>query len=128
MIALSQAGKKHCFRGQPGKDFYTIYHDYEWGVPVHDDIRLFEMLVLEGAQAGLSWETILKRRENYRKAFYHFDPRKVAFMNDQELNLLLHNEKLIHNRLKIFLFAGTPKYFLGFKRNSILLIGIFGEL
>ena len=74
MTILCSDGKKRCFGGQPGKEFYARYHDNEWGIPVHDDQNLFEMLVLEGAQAGLSWETILKRREGYRKAFYHFDP------------------------------------------------------
>ena len=70
--------KTRCFGSAPGKEFYAEYHDKEWGIPVYDDKRLFEMLILEGAQAGLSWETILKRREEYRRAFYHFDPVKVA--------------------------------------------------
>src|SRR5579871_801082 len=83
-------------------DLYTAYHDEEWGVPVHDDRHLFEMLILEGAQAGLSWETILKRREGYRKAFFHFDPKKVAKMTDAELNALFKNEEIIRNRLKIY--------------------------
>lgn len=94
--------KKRCFGGQPGKEFYAAYHDNEWGIPVHDDVHLFEMLILEGAQAGLSWETILKRREAYREAFHHFDPLKVASMSDEELNALLQNDKIIRNRLKIF--------------------------
>lgn len=85
-----------------GKDFYEEYHDKEWGIPVHDDRCLFEMLILEGAQAGLSWETILKRREGYRKAFHHFDPVKVAEMTDTELNALRENSEIIRNRLKIF--------------------------
>ena len=74
--------KKRCFGGGPGKEFYADYHDSEWGIPVHDDQRLFEMLILEGAQAGLSWETILKRRQGYRRAFHQFDPVKVAAMSD----------------------------------------------
>jgi DNA-3-methyladenine glycosylase I len=65
MTALGIDGKRRCFGGQSGKEFYAAYHDNEWGIPVHDDRRLFEMLILEGAQAGLSWETILKRREGY---------------------------------------------------------------
>ena len=69
--------KKRCFGSSPGKEFYAEYHDREWGISVYDDRRLFEMLILEGAQAGLSWETILKRREGYQKAFYHFDPVKI---------------------------------------------------
>ncbi len=94
--------KKRCFGSLPGKEFYADYHDNEWGVPVYEDRRLFEMLILEGAQAGLSWETILKRRENYRKAFHGFDPIKVAKMTDAELNGLLHNEGIIRNRLKVY--------------------------
>ena len=78
--------KKRCFGSAPGKEFYAEYHDKEWGIPVYDDKHLFEMLILEGAQAGLSWETILKRREGYRKAFHYFDPAKVAKMTDDELN------------------------------------------
>ena len=85
MAVTSGDDKKRCFAGLPGKEFYTAYHDDEWGVPVYDDRHLFEMLILEGAQAGLSWETILKRREGYRKAFHHFDPIKVASMSDSEL-------------------------------------------
>lgn len=92
--------KKRCF-GE-GKEFYAKYHDTEWGIPVHDDRHLFEMLILEGAQAGLSWETILKRREGYREAFHNFDPQKVALMTDQELEKLLKNDQIIRNRLKIF--------------------------
>ncbi len=92
--------KMRCFG--TGKEFYAEYHDREWGVPVHDDRLLFEMLILEGAQAGLSWETILKRREGYRGAFHYFDPSKVAKMSDGELNALLENPNIIRNRLKIF--------------------------
>jgi DNA-3-methyladenine glycosylase I len=91
---------KRCF-GE-GKEFYAKYHDEEWGVPVHDDQKLFEFLILEGAQAGLSWETILKRRDGYRKAFHQFDPHKVAKMKDQDLEKLMQNEGIIRNRLKIF--------------------------
>ena len=69
---------KRCFWVSLDKPYYVEYHDTEWGVPVHDDQRHFEMLILEGAQAGLSWETILRKRENYRKAFAGFDPAKVA--------------------------------------------------
>lgn len=85
-----------------GKPHYEEYHDTEWGVPVHDDQKHFEMLLLEGAQAGLSWETILKRRENYRAAFKQFDPSAVANMTDDELEMLLTNSGIIRNRLKIF--------------------------
>lgn len=94
-----------------GKPFYEQYHDVEWGVPVHDDRQHFEMLILEGAQAGLSWETILKRRDNYRAAFLNFDPGKVARMSDAQLETLLTDVGLIRNRLKIF---GTRKNALAF--------------
>jgi DNA-3-methyladenine glycosylase I len=85
-----------------GKPHYEDYHDTEWGVPVHDDQKHFEMLILEGAQAGLSWETILKRRENYRVAFKQFDPSAVANMTNDELEMLLTNSGIIRNRLKVF--------------------------
>lgn len=85
-----------------GKPFYEDYHDREWGVPVHDDRHFFEMLILEGAQAGLSWETILKRREGYRAVFHHFDVNKVAAMTDAELETVLRDERIIRNRLKVF--------------------------
>jgi DNA-3-methyladenine glycosylase I len=104
--------KKRCFGGQPGKEFYADYHDNEWGVPLHDDNRLFEMLILEGAQAGLSWETILKRREGYRKAFHKFDPVKVAKMSDKELEALREDEGIIRNRLKIYAARQNAQVFL----------------
>jgi DNA-3-methyladenine glycosylase I len=85
---------------------YIDYHDHEWGVPVHDDRKLFEMLILEGAQAGLSWYTVLKKRETYREAFDGFDPVKVAAYDDAKIEELLANPGLIRNRLKI---AGTVK-------------------
>jgi len=94
--------KKRCFGGAPGKEFYAEYHDREWGVPQHDDRHLFEMLILEGAQAGLSWETILKRRHNYRRLFHAFDPKKVAAMTDAALEEILLNPDIIRNRLKVF--------------------------
>ena len=77
------------------------YHDDEWGVPVHDDTRLFEFLILEGAQAGLSWETILRKRDNYRAAFDGFNPKKVANYDERKIAALLQNEGIIRNRLKI---------------------------
>lgn len=77
------------------------YHDEEWGVPLHDDVRLFEFLVLEGAQAGLSWETILNKRENYRAAFDGFNPAKVARYNERKIEALMNNAGIIRNRLKI---------------------------
>ena len=77
------------------------YHDTEWGVPLHDDRALFELLTLEGAQAGLSWSTILRKRENYRAAFDNFDPQKVARYNDRKVASLLADEGIVRNRLKI---------------------------
>jgi DNA-3-methyladenine glycosylase I len=112
MTMLCEDGKKRCFGGQPGKEFYAEYHDKEWGIPVHDDTHLFEMLILEGAQAGLSWETILKRRQGYRVAFHQFDPRKVAAMTDTELEALLQNEGIIRNRLKVFGTRQNAQVFL----------------
>ena len=105
-------GKKRCFGGELGKEFYADYHDNEWAVPVHDDRRLFEMLVLEGAQAGLSWEIILKKREGYRQAFHRFDPAKVAAMTDEELEALRDNPEIIRNRLKIYAVRQNGKVFL----------------
>lgn len=80
---------------------YTAYHDHEWGVPVHDDRLLFEFLILEGAQAGLSWITILRKREAYREAFDHFDAEKVACYNDKKVAALLANSGIVRNRLKV---------------------------
>ncbi len=80
---------------------YVRYHDFEWGVPLHDDGRLFEFLVLEGAQAGLSWITILRKRENYRRAFDDFDPRRIAGYGVKKIEGLLSNSGIIRNRLKI---------------------------
>src|SRR5438093_7844426 len=77
------------------------YHDTEWGVPVHDDGKLFEFLVLEGAQAGLNWQTVLNKRENYRRAFSAFDPAKIASYNNKDVQRLLRDSGIIRNRLKI---------------------------
>lgn len=104
--------KYRCFGNKPNQEFYAQYHDNEWGIPVHDDRHLFEMLVLEGAQAGLSWETILKRRDGYKKAFHNFDPKKVAAMGDIELNALRDDERIIRNRLKIFSARQNAQVFL----------------
>lgn len=92
--------KKRCEWVGP-EEISIRYHDVEWGVAVHDDIRLFESLVLDGAQAGLSWMTILKRRENYRRAFEGFEPEKVARYNPAKINELLQDKGIIRNRLKI---------------------------
>ena len=88
------------------------YHDEEWGTPVHDDRALFEFLILEGAQAGLSWDTILKKRENYRAAFDNFDPARVARYDRKKVQSLLKNEGIIRNKLKIHSAIRNAKAFL----------------
>jgi DNA-3-methyladenine glycosylase I len=93
-------------------ELYIQYHDTEWGVPIHDDRLLFEFLILEGAQAGLSWETILKKRENYRRAFDNFDPAIVAGYGRKKRNDLLANPGIIRNRLKIEAAIENAKAFL----------------
>ena len=92
------------------------YHDEEWGVPLHDDNRLFEFLILEGAQAGLSWETILRKRDNYRKAFDRFNPAKVAKYDQAKIDQLLNNEGIIRNRLKINSAVTNARSFLEVKK------------
>jgi DNA-3-methyladenine glycosylase I len=91
---------------------YIKYHDEEWGVPVHDDRKLFEFLILEGAQAGLSWITILKKRENYIKAFDNFDPVKVSRYSEKKIEKLLLNPGIVRNKLKINSSVGNAKAFL----------------
>lgn len=91
---------------------YTDYHDKEWGVPLHDDRELFELLILEGAQAGLSWLIILKKRENYRKAFDNFDAEKISEYGGKKIKQLLSNEGIIRNRLKIKSTIQNAKAFL----------------
>ncbi len=91
---------------------YIEYHDKEWGRPVHDDRLLFEFLILEGAQAGLSWLTVLKKRENYRKAFNHFDAAKIARYDDKKVKQLLTHAGIIRNRLKIASSVANAKAFL----------------
>ena len=90
---------KRCFWART--PLSIAYHDEEWGVPLHDDNRLFEFLILEGAQAGLSWETILRKRDNYRAAFDRFNPAKVAKYDQRKIDKLLNNDGIIRNRLKI---------------------------
>jgi DNA-3-methyladenine glycosylase I len=92
--------------------FYIDYHDNEWGVPLHDDRKLFEFLILEGAQAGLSWETVLKKRENYRKAFNNFDPAKISRYGDKKTEALLGDKRIIRNKLKITSAINNTKRFL----------------
>jgi DNA-3-methyladenine glycosylase I len=96
----------------PSNDLSIRYHDEEWGKPLHDDRGLFEFLILEGAQAGLSWDTILRKRENYRKAFDGFDVNKVARYTDKKVEKLLQDEGIIRNRLKIASAISNARAFL----------------
>jgi len=93
-------------------ELMKVYHDTEWGVPLHDDKKLFEFLILEGAQAGLSWETILRRRQGYRRAFCNFNVRKVAAMTKRDLNRLIKDTAIIRNRLKIEAAISNARAFI----------------
>ena len=108
--------KKRCL--WPGNDdLYIRYHDEEWGVPVHEDRVLFETLCLEGQQAGLSWITVLKKRDNYRKAFYNFNIKKVSLMSDNDIFALLLNDDLIKNKLKLFSIRNNAISFQNIQKN-----------
>ncbi len=96
-----------------GDPLYIAYHDHEWGVPVHDDLRLFEFLLLEGAQAGLSWLTILKKRENYRRAFSGFDPQRIAVYSAGDVQRLMADAGIVRNRLKIESAINNARSVLG---------------
>ncbi len=104
--------KKRCEWVNLKNDLYVKYHDEQWGVPCYDDRMLFEMLILEGAQAGLSWETILTKRENYKKAFDNFDVQKVACYDEKKETELLANKGIIRNRLKIKSTINNAKVFI----------------
>jgi DNA-3-methyladenine glycosylase I len=105
---------KRCAWAKEG--LYIAYHDQEWGVPVHDDRLLFEFLILEGAQAGLSWITILKKRENYRRAFHNFDARKIARYDSRKIQKLLGDPGIVRNRLKIESAVRNAKAFLAVQK------------
>lgn len=127
---MNQGERPRC--GWCGSDpLYIRYHDEEWGVPIGDDRHLFEMLVLEGAQAGLSWITILRKREAYREAFHGFDPLGVAAMTDTELEAVLQNPGIVRNRLKVFSARDNAKAFLVAQREfgsfAAFLDGFLGE-
>ena len=96
----------------PKTELDIAYHDREWGLPVHDDRQLFEFLILEGAQAGLSWSTILKKRENYRRAFAGFDPKRIAQFRPSQTNSLMKDEGIVRNRLKIESAVTNARAFL----------------
>lgn len=95
-----------------GDPLLMEYHDHQWGVPVHDDRKLFEMLILEGVQAGLSWLTVLKRRDNYREAFDHFDPVKIANYDEKKIAALLQDASIIRNKLKVNAAVTNARCFL----------------
>lgn len=99
-----------------GSQLYLDYHDHEWGVPVHDDRKLFEMLVLEGAQAGLSWSTILNKRQGYRQAFDNFEPELVASYDEQKCAELMANPAIVRNRLKIAAAIQNARAFLAIQQ------------
>ncbi len=104
--------KKRCLWCPPDDEEYIRYHDEEWGVPVHDDRLLFEMIILEGAQAGLSWRTILKRRDSYRKAYDNFDAKKIARYDAKKVKALMADAGIIRNRLKVAASIENAKAFL----------------
>jgi DNA-3-methyladenine glycosylase I len=114
---MTAPDKKNAVRcAWPSNDLSILYHDREWGVPQHDDRVLFEFLLLEGAQAGLSWDTILRKRENYRAAFDGFDPKKIAQYDPRKLQRLLRDEGIIRNRLKIASAVQNAKAFLAVQK------------
>ncbi len=98
---------------------YLEYHDHEWGVPVYDEVKLFEMLILEGMQAGLSWITILKKRENYRQLFAKFEPQRIARFTDKKLEKILTNPAIIRNRLKVYGIRTNAIAFLNLQKAEI---------
>lgn len=104
--------KKRCAWLNLTNPLYVEYHDKEWGVPIHDDIKLFEMLILEGAQAGLSWETVLNKRYHYQKVFLGFDPKKVARFSSRKIEALLLDPGIVRNRLKVESAVQNAKAFL----------------
>lgn len=110
-MAVKTANRKRC--SWAGDDpLYVAYHDKEWGRPLHDNVKLFELLTLEGAQAGLSWITVLRKRDNYRKAFAGFDPKKVARFGPDKVKALMNNPGIIRNRLKIESTVSNARAFL----------------
>ncbi len=102
-----------------GSEIYEAYHDEEWGVPVRDDRALFEMLNLEGAQAGLSWITVLKKRETYRKAFHNFDPKRIVKYTDQDVARLMADPGIVRNRLKIHAVIENARLYLEMQKQGV---------
>ena len=109
-------GRFRCFGNRQGQELLAHYHDTEWGIPVRDDRLLFEMLTLEGAQAGLSWEVVLRKREGYRHAFHSFDITRVAAMCDDELAGLRQDPNIVRNRLKIASVRSNAQAMLDMRR------------
>lgn len=109
---------KRCAWVPANNELYIQYHDQEWGIPVYDDRKLFEMIILEGAQAGLSWITVLKKREAYRQAFDNFDPEKVANYDEKKIAELLENPGIIRNRLKVNSTVTNAKAMLEIKQQG----------
>lgn len=107
-----EAEKIRCGWATNQEEYYTEYHDKEWGVPVHDDLTHFEFLILEGAQAGLSWSTVLKKREGYRRLFCGFIPEKVAKLSDKDLEIIIQDPSIIRNRLKVWGAVTNAKKFI----------------
>jgi len=107
-----------CSWANPANPRYLAYHDEEWGVPCHDEVRLFEMLNLEGAQAGLSWETVLNKRDSYREAFDHWDAEKIARYDDAKVAELLANPGIIRNRLKVAAAVTNARAYLRLKEEA----------
>ena len=114
--AVIGGDKRRCDWASGEDPLYRAYHDEEWGVPLHDENRLFEMLVLEGAQAGLSWSTILRKRQNYRRAFDNFDPRLVARYDEKKVKRLLADQGIVRNELKIRAAIRNASAFLDVQR------------
>ena len=113
---MTRQQRQRCPWAEGGDDAYLVYHDQEWGVPVHDDRAQFEFLTLESAQAGLSWATVLKKRAGYRKAFAEFDPAKVARFTEARVAKLLENPGIIRNRLKVRAAVSNARAFLELQR------------
>jgi DNA-3-methyladenine glycosylase I len=109
---MAQKNVTRCPWLDVSKPDYVAYHDHEWGVPVYEDNKLFEFITLESAQAGLSWYTILKKRAGYREAFHQFDVNKVATMNEQDIERLMHFDGIVRNRLKIAATINNAKRFI----------------
>ncbi len=101
---------------------YIHYHDHEWGIPLYDEVPLFAMLMLEGMQAGLSWFTILKRRENYQKIFADFEPSVIARFTDKRLEKILQNPDIIRNRLKVYAWRQNAKTWVSLKKDGINMV------